>query len=279
VSLSPSIGIVWTGPQVVSVSITRAQIDAARARLGGRPMLLYDNFPMNDETPPNAFALALVPLSGRDPGIAESLAGYLACPMPQLGASRFTLATIADFLRDPGRYEPKVARERALTRLLGPKAPEATRFALDTQQIEWGSWPRDPATPAATAGRLHDPAFVASFTWTAERYPGRIAALETPRRRRDARGHPARDAPAPRDRARASARRRVPRSQGRGARGLRRAPRASPSRARVVVVPSRGRASPSRPSSAPRGSRSRPRGPHELPSPLVPHDHPRRWRA
>ncbi|HJQ97650.1 MAG TPA: beta-N-acetylglucosaminidase domain-containing protein, partial [Candidatus Polarisedimenticolaceae bacterium] len=139
----------------------------------------YDNFPMNDGTPPNAFALALVPLSGRDPGIAGSLAGYLACPMAQLGASRFTLATIADFLRDPGRYEPKVARERALTRLLGPRAPEATRFALDTQQIEWGSWPRDPTTPAATADRLHDPAFVSSFTWTAERYPGRIAALQT----------------------------------------------------------------------------------------------------
>ena len=178
-ALAPSIGIVWTGPEVVSPSITRAQIDGARARLGGRPMILYDNFPMNDETPPNAFALALVPLSGREPGITESLAGYLACPMPQLGASRFTLLTIADFLRDPGRYEPNVARERALARLLGPRAPEATRFALDTQQIEWGSWPRDPATPAATGGRLHDPALVASFTWTASRYPGRIEALET----------------------------------------------------------------------------------------------------
>jgi len=178
-ALPAGVGIVWTGPQVVSPTITRAQIEAARARLGGRPMLLYDNFPMNDETPPNALPLALVPLSGRDPGLAGVLAGYLACPMPQLGASRFTLYTVADFLRDPSRYEPKIARDRALTRLLGPKAPEATRFALDTQQIEWGFFPRDPTTPAAAANRLHDPAFVESFTWTVARYPGRIEALET----------------------------------------------------------------------------------------------------
>jgi hypothetical protein len=178
-SLPSSVGIIWTGPQVVSVTITRAQIDAARARLGGRPMLLYDNFPMSDETPPNAFAMALIPLSGREPEIAGALAGYLACPTPQLGASRFSLLTIADFLRDPGRYEPKLARDKALTRLLGPNAPADTRFALDTQQIEWGQFPRDPTSPISTAGRLHDPAFVDSFTWTAARYPGRIKALET----------------------------------------------------------------------------------------------------
>ena len=178
-SLPSSVGIVWTGPEVVSVTITRAQIEASRARLGGRAMLLYDNFPMNEEIAPNAFAMALIPLSGRDPAIASALGGYLACPMLQLGASRFTLLTVADFLRDPARYEPKTARDKALTRLLGPKAPAGTRFALDTQQIEWSQFPRDPTSPISTAGRLHDPAFVESFTWTAARYPGRIQALET----------------------------------------------------------------------------------------------------
>jgi hypothetical protein len=161
----------------VSPKVTRADIEATRARLGGRPLLLYDNFPMSDGAPPDAIALALIPLAGRDPGIADVLAGYLACPMSQLGASRFTLLTIADFLRDPGRYDPKVARDRALTRLLGPRAPADTRFALDTQQLEWGEFPRDPTTPASAGNRLHDPAFVESFTWTASRYPGRIEAL------------------------------------------------------------------------------------------------------
>jgi hypothetical protein len=176
-SLPHTIGIVWTGPEVVSPSITRSQIDAVRSRLGGRPLLLYDNFPMNDGAPPKAIALSLAPLSGRDPGIARSVAAYLACPLPQLGASRITLATIADFLHDPAGYDPRASRDRALSRLLGPGASEETRVALDTQQIEWGAFPRDPTTPAAAVGRLHDPAFVDSFTWTAARYPGRIASL------------------------------------------------------------------------------------------------------
>jgi hypothetical protein len=178
-ALPPSIGIVWTGPLVVSPTITRADIESTRARLGGRPLLLYDNFPMSDGAPPGTMALALIPLAGRDPGIADVIAGYLACPMVQLGASRFTLLTIADFLRDPGRYDPRIARARAVTRLLGPKAPAETRFALDTQQLEWGEFPRDPTTLITAASRLHDPAFVESFTWTASRYPARIAAIET----------------------------------------------------------------------------------------------------
>lgn len=177
-ALPPSIGIVWTGPAVVSPSITRADLDATRARLGGRELLLYDNYPMQDEAPPGAFALPLAPLRDREPAIAAAVHAYLACPAAPLGVARFTLATIADFLRDPAGYDAKVSRDRALARLAGPGASEATRLALDTQQIEWGHVPRDPADPAAVAARLHDPAFVSSFTWTEARYPGRMAALD-----------------------------------------------------------------------------------------------------
>jgi beta-N-acetylglucosaminidase-like protein len=176
--LPPSIGIVWTGPTVISPSITRADLDATRARLGGRELLLYDNYPMQDEAPLAAFSVSLAPLRDREPEIASAVHAYLACPGTPLGASRLTLATIADFLRDPAAYDAQASRDRALARLAGAGASEATRLALDTQQIEWGHFPRDPAGPAATAARLHDPAFVSSFTWTEARYPGRIAALE-----------------------------------------------------------------------------------------------------
>jgi len=177
-SLPPTVGIVWTGPAVISPSIGRADLEGTRARLGGRKLLLYDNYPMGDEAPLGAFALSLAPLSARDPEIASVVHAYLACPTVPLGASRFTLATIAEFLRDPAGYDPKAARDRALARLAGPAASEATRLALDTQQIEWGHVPRDPTDPTATAARFHDPAFVSSFTWTESRYPARIAALE-----------------------------------------------------------------------------------------------------
>jgi len=66
--------------------------------------------------------------------------------------------------------------------LSGPHLDATT--ALTTQQIEWGGfiegrnyWPRDEMNPVLAADRLKDPAFVESFTWTAARYPDRMAAL------------------------------------------------------------------------------------------------------
>ena len=56
---------------------------------------------------------------------------------------------------------------------------------METPQLDWGGfvdtlnyWPREDANPQVAASRLNDPAYVESFTWTVQRYPGRIAALE-----------------------------------------------------------------------------------------------------
>jgi hypothetical protein len=182
-SLPPEIGIVWTGPTVVSPAITRADLEATRARLGGRNLLLYDNFPVNENGSGDAIALILGALRGREAGIRDVVAAYLACPEFPLAASRLSLLTIAEFLADPGRYEPDAAAARAVARLAGRNAQ--AKKALETQQIEWGGfvdslnyWPREEANPERFAHRLKDPAFVESFTWTVARYPGRIAALK-----------------------------------------------------------------------------------------------------
>jgi lipoprotein signal peptidase len=181
-TLPPSVGTVWTGPRVSSPSITVAGIDATRKRLGGRPLLLYDNFPANDDDPDDAIALILGALRERDAGLRDVVAAYVARPMTELAGSRLSLTTTAAYLADPEAYDPRVAAARAIDALAGPN-PDA-RAALDTQQIEWGGWidgrnywPRS-ALNAGSAGRsLGDPAFVESFTWTADRYPGRMAAL------------------------------------------------------------------------------------------------------
>lgn len=184
-SLPARVGIVWTGPRVISPSITRADIEATRSRLGGRRILLYDNAYANDDDSNDAMALVLAPLRNRDPGLRDVVAAYLACPMTDLGGSRLGLLTVADFLRDPRGYDPDASLKRAMRRLAGAAADDhATWTAFDTQQIEWGGWigqrnywPRAVLNPATAAARLEDPAFVSSFTWTAQRYPGRIAAL------------------------------------------------------------------------------------------------------
>ena len=181
-SLPSRIGIVWTGPKVLSPAITTEDLEATRARLGGRPLLLYDNLPVNEFDVHNAIGLVLSALRGRDPGIARVVAAYLACPFPPLAGARLTLLTTAEYLRDPEGYDADAATKRAIATLAGRN--RAAQTALDTQQLEWGGtidgrnyWPRDLLTAEIAARRLHDPAFVESFTWTVARYPGRIAAM------------------------------------------------------------------------------------------------------
>ena len=181
-ALPPDIGIVWTGPRVLSPTITRADVAATRARLGGRPILFYDNSLTNDYDVEDALGLVLAPPRGRAPEIREVVAAYLACPLTPLAGARLTLLTSADFLRHPSLYDPDASVIRAIARLAGANREAAT--ALETQQLEWGrpidgsrDGVRDVITADDAATRLGDPAFVESFTWTVERYPGRMAAL------------------------------------------------------------------------------------------------------
>lgn len=97
------IPIAWTGPRVVCDEIT---VDDARRRadaLGGRPPLVWDNYPVNDLLMRDR--LFLGPLRGRDPGLLAATEGWLANPMIQPNASLLPLASVAAFVRgdDPLR--------------------------------------------------------------------------------------------------------------------------------------------------------------------------------
>jgi len=95
--------IAWTGAAVVNDTITVRQAQARAAALGGRPPLLWDNFPVNDGL--MADRLFIGPLRGREPGLLDACDGYLSNPMVQPMASRLPLASIGAFLRgdDPER--------------------------------------------------------------------------------------------------------------------------------------------------------------------------------
>jgi hypothetical protein len=180
--LPQRIGIVWTGPEVVSREIRLEQIRATRARLGGRSILLYDNYPVNDDGPRDALGLVLGPLRNRDPRLHEEVEAYLACPMTELGASRLPLATVADYLRDPPGYDPDRSWIRAIQNLAGDERDVLD--AVKTQAMEWGGWvgtlnyhPRWKLDPKRVASSLDDPAFVASFEWTVLRYPERMERI------------------------------------------------------------------------------------------------------
>ncbi|MGI9111074.1 MAG: protein O-GlcNAcase [Gaiellaceae bacterium] len=110
--LHPEIVVYWTGPEVVSLGITREALNTAVLRFRGHELLLWDNYPVNDWDPELLF---LGPLLGRDPRLAEGhCAGLIANPMVQAAPSKLALATMADWARDPAGYDAIRCYERAL---------------------------------------------------------------------------------------------------------------------------------------------------------------------
>jgi hypothetical protein len=114
VALRRGIGVGWTGPGVFAPHVTAAEARTRRACVR-HPVVLWDNFPVNDGVLSNT--LHLGPLTGRDPDLPGALAGYLLNPMTQPHASLVGLATAAAYLRDPAAYEPESAWRAALHRL------------------------------------------------------------------------------------------------------------------------------------------------------------------
>jgi hyaluronoglucosaminidase len=112
--LDPAIVVYWTGPEVVSLAITREELDAAVARFGDHDLLIWDNYPVNDFDPDRLF---LGPLRARDPRLWDGrVAGLVANGMLQAVAGKLPLATVGEYLRDPAGYDPVGAFERALAR-------------------------------------------------------------------------------------------------------------------------------------------------------------------
>jgi hyaluronoglucosaminidase len=114
--LHPAIEIFYTGREVCSPTISRADAEAF-AEAVGRPPLIWDNYPVNDLSMRQE--LHLGPIRGRDPALAKAVRGIVVNPMLQPEASKIALLTYAEYLRDPQSYEPDAAWERALRQLGG----------------------------------------------------------------------------------------------------------------------------------------------------------------
>ena len=118
--LDPDVGIVWTGPRVVSPAIK-----VAEAREWGdllhQPPLVWDNFPVNDGI---SWRLNLGPLVGREPNLPTAVRGLFSNPMNQARASLIPLQTIADYLWNSLAYDPERSLRNAVMEQYGKDAPE-----------------------------------------------------------------------------------------------------------------------------------------------------------
>jgi hypothetical protein len=112
--LPPKIPCFWTGPSVVSTTITLSHVQRVAKKIA-RPLLLWDNYPVNDLSMRDELHLA--PLTGRDPRLPERVYGYLSNPLLQEELSFLPLATCFDYANAPAKYRAesswtKIAQQR-----------------------------------------------------------------------------------------------------------------------------------------------------------------------
>lgn len=158
-NLPDDCAVMWTGRDIVVGDVRATQAIQARAAFGGRDLVLWDNFPVNDFDRSRAF---LGPLLGREPDLARSgLAGIVSNPMVEFEPSRFATHTVAQWAWNPDTYMPDAAAEQALhdvaredAELLRPLVAAASSWPPSAPQYEKLSQ----ATEAALArdGHLDD---------------------------------------------------------------------------------------------------------------------------
>lgn len=126
--LPGSVACLWTGPAIVPLSISLAHARKVARQLK-HPLILWDNYPVNDLSMSDEMHLA--PLTGRDPRLPEAVHGYLNNPLVQEELSLLPLATCFDYARDPAAYDPGESWREAAEELHGKSAVPHWRAILD----------------------------------------------------------------------------------------------------------------------------------------------------
>jgi hyaluronoglucosaminidase len=150
--LESAVDILWTGRAICAPVL---EVDDARRfhATARRPPLYWDNYPVNDVA--MIWELHIGPYRGRDPGLAATSRGVLANPMELAEASKIPLATIADFLADPGGYDPEASLERAIREVAGDGTADggagARAFAMFAENVRSSCLSEDDALAVSAA--------------------------------------------------------------------------------------------------------------------------------
>ena len=113
--LDAAVVVHWTGIGVVPRTITTAQAEQAKA-VFGHDILIWDNYPVNDYL---AGGIPLAAYSGREPGIADHVAGVISNPMNQAAVSKLALYSFAEFGWKPASYDEQASWHRAIAERAG----------------------------------------------------------------------------------------------------------------------------------------------------------------
>ncbi len=133
-ALRHKLPIGWTGTGVFAAELTGDLARTFGACVPGHPVVLWDNFPVNDTV--LSINLHLGPLTGRDADLQSALGGHLLNPMTQAHASLVALGTAGAYFADPVGYDPEAAWKATLVELgngggLAVLAAQTRSSALD----------------------------------------------------------------------------------------------------------------------------------------------------
>jgi hyaluronoglucosaminidase len=124
----PRVDLFWTGRAVWSSELDLA--DAATfMRSTSRPVLYWDNYPVNDLA--MATELHLGAYRGRDPHLYRFSRGVVANAMGLPESSKIALATVAEYLWDPEGYDPDRSWASAIMEVAGARDAAAVRLFAD----------------------------------------------------------------------------------------------------------------------------------------------------
>ena len=154
-AVPPGVEIMWTGPSIVSPTLTSD--DGRRMAEGlGRPPLFAENFPVNDGAMSDV--LHLGPYPARPADLVPATSGVFCNLMPRSRASWPGLALAARFWRDPSEDREQAWRE-VIAEIpgLGPLARACRSWAADPAvDDELEEWAGAAVRSDGADGRLRD---------------------------------------------------------------------------------------------------------------------------
>lgn len=118
-TLPAGVACLWTGPSVVSKTITLAHVRQIARRVK-HALILWDNYPVNDLTMSDDLHIA--PLRGRDSRLPRAVYGYLNNPLLQEDLGFIALATCFDYSRNPRAYRAEASWTKTIKYRFGAGA-------------------------------------------------------------------------------------------------------------------------------------------------------------
>lgn len=131
-NLDRDIIVMYTGPGVVCDGILPEDIEKVNA-IYGRKMAVWWNYPVNDYLLPK---LALGPITGLSAQTGQKMSAFIMNPMQFAELSKITLATGADYAKNPAGYDEEKSWEAAIKEQYGENAAALAVFADHSQRME-----------------------------------------------------------------------------------------------------------------------------------------------